>query len=438
MIKLNLSKKGKYIIVFILILIVAVIIKSNNQENKTTLCLGIFVGSNWDVPNWQSYRIFDEAIEEFERRNPDIKVVYRSGTLKSDYSEWLAQKIVKGEEPDVFAVLSTDFNTLASIGILKKLDKLIVNDNEFNLDLMYSNAVQLGQLNGYQYALPCEVSPTLMFVNKTLLESENIPIPDDDWTWDEFYKICERIKKDTNGDGLIDQFGTTSFTWKDAVYTNGQQLFNEYGTQAFFNSPGVLESIRFAKKLNDLNVNSKMAGFDSGKVAFAPFPFSAYRAYKYYPYRVKYLTNFEWECIKLPKGPNGRNASELLDFSMGISARTKNTEAAWKFLKFITSDEVNQLNVFRYSHGVPVRRDVVESMEAEAILGTNGKDNEKFIDTKTLSQVIEESTVTPRFQKYEEVMNMADKEIFQLINSEKNLKDSLSTLNREIELFLRK
>ena len=47
-------------------------------------------------------------------------------------------------------------------------------------------------INEHQYALPYESVPTLMLVNKTLLKKEHIKMPDNNWTWDDFYKICQK------------------------------------------------------------------------------------------------------------------------------------------------------------------------------------------------------------------------------------------------------
>lgn len=410
-----------------------------DYKSQIQLELGIFAGSNWEVPNWQSYRVFDEAIAEFERLHPGVKIKYRSGTQKTDYSEWFSQKIVKGTEPDVFCVLSGDFNTFASIGVMKNLDTLIKDDSGFDIGKMYVNAVKSGQFQGSQYALPIEVVPVLMFVNKTLLSKENIQLPKGSWTWEDFYNICRSATKDTNGDGIIDQFGVYGFNWQHAVYTNGQKLFDANGNKASFNSQGVMDSVRFTVKLNSLNHNVRVTSddFDSGKVAFRPFPFSTYRAYKPYPYRVKKYSGFEWECINLPRGPNGDNASELYSFLFGISSKARHEKEAWEFLKFLTSDKNNQMNVFRYSHGVPVVREVTESEEGRQEMLKYNPDEENIVDMKLLSQVIEKSTVTPRFQKYEEAMNMADKEIFQVINGEKNVESALSYIDREINKFLK-
>lgn len=400
------------------------------------LQLGLFVGSNWNVPDWQSYNIIDEAIKRFEQENPRIKIIYRSGTLRTDYSEWLAQQIVQGKEPDIFFVLPEDFNTFASIGILQKLDLFIQKDQNFNINKMYKNAIKSGNFQGSQYALPRELMPVLMFVNKTLLHKQNIAIPKEDWTWDTFYEICKKVTKDTDRDGEIDQFGMVEFNWKHAVYANNQVLFNSEGSQAFFDHPRVIEAVNFIVKLNRLNQNYKPLDFDSGKVAFTPFPFSSYRAYKYYPYKVKRFAQFEWESIKLPRGPHGKHTGELHSLLMAMSARTQHQKEAWKFLKFMTYDNEVQMNIFSSSYGVPVLKEVAESKQAEETLATNNLEGESTIDTKMLSEVIENSTVIPRFKKYDEVMNIADKEIFKLINEEADIDNTLTKLNREINKYL--
>jgi multiple sugar transport system substrate-binding protein len=407
-------------------------------QEPVVLEFGVFAGSIYDVPNWQSYRAIDETIDKFEKTHPNIKVKYRSGTLKKDYSEWLAAGILKGSEPDVFCVLSGDFDTFAAIKVMQNLDDFIVADSRFDKGRLYSNALRAGQLQGAQFALPKELNPELMFVNKLLLKKEGIEVPKGDWTWQEFYEICRKVTKDTDGDGKIDQFGVVGFTWQDAVYTNGQQLFDARGTTAMFDKPEVLEAVKFIISLNRLNQNFKVTpeDFDNGKVAFRPFPFSSYRAYKSYPYRVIRYTGFDWECIKLPRGPHGNNAAQLNSFLIGMSARSKHKQEAWELIKFLTYNKDIQMDVFRYSHGVPVIREVTESNAADEELRRYNPEEQIAVDTKLLSDVIDQSIVTPRFHKYDEAMNMADKEIFQIVNGGKNPEVSLQTFNQEENRFL--
>ena len=52
------------------------------QQKTVVLKFGMFAGSNWDVPNGDSYKIIDQAIERFEKAHPNVRVEYVSGLQK--------------------------------------------------------------------------------------------------------------------------------------------------------------------------------------------------------------------------------------------------------------------------------------------------------------------------------------------------------------------
>lgn len=82
----------KVIISFIAIVFIYVAV-TNLYTNKVVIHLGIFVG-NWELPNGNDYKVIDDAIARFEKLHPNVEIEYESGILKSDYSLWLANKIV--------------------------------------------------------------------------------------------------------------------------------------------------------------------------------------------------------------------------------------------------------------------------------------------------------------------------------------------------------
>lgn len=441
--KIRIGKKLVFLFTVVILLLLYLIYRFSFSDyfSKTTkLTFGVFSGSMYDVPNMQSYKIIDEAIAAFEKDNKNIQIEYQYGILKSDYSEWLSQKILKGKMPDVYVVMEKDFNTLSSIGALKNLELFIDSDKIFDSRKFYEQAINSGKFKDKLYALPIEVDPVLLFVNKTLLKKEGIKINKENWTWNEFYDICKQVTKDTDNDGVIDQFGVINFNWEDAVYTNGQTLFTVNGEKSKFSKEGVVESIKFVKKLHELNNRTKVtdSDFNDGNVLFKPFPFSWYRVYSSYPYKLIRYADFEWECIKLPRGPKGKNASELKSFLLGISSKTKHPDEAWKFLKFLTNNPETQMDVFKYSHGVPVLKIVTESNRADEELKKYNPEKEVSIDRKILSEIIEDSIVTPKFRNYEKAMKLADLNITQIINRNKDIENSLIKLDKELYEFLNK
>lgn len=427
-------KANRIKIVILVILIVGGFIYYNNQ--KKVLTIGIFAGSNWDVPTFDYYKMIDETIARFEKEHPYVEVKYQSGILKEDYSLWLSQQLLTGNEPDLYMILNEDFNSLASLGALKNLDQIIKSDDDFDVDKFYQNTLEIGKYQGNQYALPYEVNPTLMFVNKTLLEKEGVSLPENDWTLDDFYNICKQITKDTDNDGIIDQYGYYNYTWLDAIYAGGINIFNESGTSCDLNNSKVKEAVQFIEKINLLNqgFNVTSNDFDQGKVAFAPMQFSQYRTYKPYPYRVSKFSTFEWDVIEMPQQTDAY-LTQLSSLMIGLSTRSSNGDLAWQLLKEFTYNETSQQDIYKYSQGVSPLKSVTESEDILKLLeeDTMGDSN---IDMSVLNKVMEYPTINTGFKKYEGVMRIVDNQITKTLQNNADLDTALIALQREINNYL--
>lgn len=428
--------KVKWIIGAVIIAVVALMYWSYNQT--VVLKVGVFAGSNWDVPSGNGYKLIDDAIERFEQQHPDIKVEYMSGILKEDYSLWLANQFVKGEEPDVFIVLDDDFNTLSSIGALKDLTGFIENDKNFSIENYYKSVLQTGQYEGRQYALPYESNPKLMFVNKTLLEKEGIAMPGNDWTLDEFYDICKKVTKDSDGDGMIDQYGYYNYTWLDAVNGYNLQLFNEKGTESYLNRDEVKEALIFMQNLNRLNRGYAVTAgdFDMGKVVFAPMPFSQYRAYKPYPWSIKKYSTFEWDCVRMPVAKGKKHVSEVSSLLMAISAKSSHSEAAWVFLKMLTYDEISQQELLEYSQGIPSLKSVIRSGKVNDLLNKDSM-QESQVNMSLLDDVMENALISGQFKKYKTALSIMDRKMQQIVQGNEDLDMALIGLQKEVNKYLK-
>ena len=139
-------------------------------SREVVLTVGFVSDSYWDAPLGNCYAVLDAAIDRFENKHPGVRVTYTSGILKEDYSEWLAGQYLLGKEPDVFMVLPEDFDMMQDFGALEPLDTRIERDSTVQAEDFYHAALDSGKMGNTQYALPYECVPTLMFVNKTLLE----------------------------------------------------------------------------------------------------------------------------------------------------------------------------------------------------------------------------------------------------------------------------
>jgi len=400
-------------------------------NKETVLTIGVYSGSYWNTPNGNCYQILDDAISLFEQSHPGVKVEYVSGIPAGDYSEWLAGQIMMGTEPDLYFVLPEDFDLLVSSGALAQLDERIASDPDFNTSLYFDSCLRSGQYKGSQYALPHESVPTIMFVNKTLLEANGIEMPDNDWTWEDFYTICAQV---TNLD--LHQYGVCGYSWIDAMYSNGASLFSEDGRRCYLAEENVLEAIQFSKQLEELNggYNVSSRDFDMGRVAFQPLLYSEYRAYQPYPWRVKKYSAFQWDCVSMPAGPSGSNVSEIHTMMLGISSRTRHGELAWEFCKLLSINEDVQRKLYTYSHGISPLHSVAEDPELLLQIHHDIPEGSGF-SPDMIHQITSNAVIAPRFDAYSQAMIMVESAI-QEANHNQLGRSGMLIAESEINIFL--
>ena len=424
--------KRKHIVAVVLVLTLCLCLVGCSGNKETVLTIGVYSGSYWNTPNGNCYQILDDAIAMFEQSNPGVKVEYVSGIPADSYSEWLAGQILKGTEPDLYFVLPEDFDLLVSSGALARLDERIAEDPEFDTSLYYEACLRSGQFEGSQYALPHESVPTIMFVNKTLLEANGIAMPDDDWTWEDFYSICEQI---TDVDSH--QYGVYGYSWLDAMHSNGVSLFSEDGRSCYLADEKVLQAIQFSKQLGELSggYNVSARDFDMGKVAFQPLLYSEYRAYQPYPWRVKKYSAFQWDCVSMPAGPSGSNISELHTMMLGISSRTRHEDLAWEFCKLLSMNEDVQRKLYTYSHGISPLPAVAEDPE---LLQLHHDISEgSGFSPEMIHHIMSNAVVVPRFDAYDQAMNMVESSIQEAANNQLG-QSRMLIAQSDINIFLNK
>ncbi|MEX2784781.1 ABC transporter substrate-binding protein [Streptococcus sp. H49] len=401
------------------------------QNRTIVIRLGVYSGSSWDVPNNKDNRVIDSAIAAFEAEHPNVKVVYESGIPKDDYSSWLSDSMLQGKQPDLFMVPEDDFSLLSSVGALKDLSSLIQSD--LNTADYYSSALKAGQYNGRYYALPFETNPVMMCVNKDLLEKEGLSLPDKDWTLADFYQICRAVTKDTDGDGLIDQYGSTDYTWQEALLAYGGEIYDQDSNQLTIANGNMRQALSFISKLEALNNNVKVSSedFDQGKVAFYPMTLAQYRTYKPYPYHVAKYSSFSWTCIQMPTEGESGNATQLQTSLFAMSAKTRHSDLVWDFLKILSSRPEIQQELVNKSQGMSVLQPVMTSSKTQAALNSDDF-GANSLSVATLNQMMTGAKVTSRFKHYDDVLVKLDYLIEQALAA-KTIDSELWSIQRSVE-----
>lgn len=438
---MNIGKKKTAAVLSVLLMLVFLFLMIFINRKKTCeIEFAIFAGSNWGVAEQDSYIVIDRAIEKFEKKHPDIKVRYVRGILKEDYSEWLSEKILMNEAPDVITVLSSDFDRFASLGLLENLDGYMKNDRGFDRDVYYESTLKTGRDGNIQYALPIQTVPYLMFVNKTLLAKENIDIPEENYSFNDLLQICKKVTRDTDGDGKLDRFGIYKYSWQDAAAANGAVYFSEDGKSCNFMGDELKGAINFVASLEELNAGQTVTqeDFDAGNVAFMPLSLAEYRTYKTYPYKIKKYSGFKWDCISMPAGPMGDNISRIDSLDVAISSGSRCKKEAWEFLKFLSCDEEVQSDIYRGTAAASVLKSVMESENGEKIITEEMPDTDSNVHSDMIGKEIERGIPDPRFAAYDGAIQIADRGIIELYSSsaEYDLEDAMRDIQKRVSDYL--
>lgn len=418
----------RHLVVLVLVLVSGILSFALwSSSHEKVLRIGVYAGSSWDVPNSRENKALDTLIKKFEKTHPHVKVIYESGIPKKNYADWLAEQVLKGEQPDLFMVPENDFSMLASAGALKSLDTLLTDDER---TAFYPVAYEAGQYQGVSYALPVESNPIMMCVNKDLLEKEGISIPESGWTLADFYEICKKVTKDTNGDGVVDQYGITDYTWQQALVAYGGHLTDKSGIN---DSPEMHQALAFMSKLDMLSQHYKVTShdFDEGRVAFYPMSLAQYRTYKPYPYHVAKYSSFSWTCIPMPTANSKVMGTQVKTSLFGMSSNTKQEKLAWEFMLLLSQDKESQQNLFEKSQGTSVLPSVVKSQKTRKILQADdfGLDS---LTSERLDSMMERSIIDIGQEVDRQTLERLDYLIKEALGNQE-IDSALPSIQREIE-----
>lgn len=114
--------------------------------------------------------------------------------------------IVAGKAPDVFYVNNAVRDRLAAEGRLLDLRSFLASD-PFTPGLQPGVLETSTSLDGGVYAIGNWSFTAGVYINRTLFQQAGIPMPSNNWTWDDMVSIAGRLTVDRDGDGQLDQYG---------------------------------------------------------------------------------------------------------------------------------------------------------------------------------------------------------------------------------------
>lgn len=321
---------------------------------------------------WEDSQILKEVIADFESKNPTIKIDYRKQSHR-DYRERLQQAILSGNGPDIFRyhvawipMLSADLSAMpASV-------MSVAQYKETFFPTAYNNLQVDGQIVG----IPLMYDGLALFYNKEMLKTANIDVPK---TWAELRTAANKLTVPANlsersnitraglaigNAGNVDHFSDILAL---LIIQNG-------GNPSDATSQYVKDAITFYtnfikqdKVWSDRLANSTTA-FARGDVAmiFAP----SWRVHD-----IKAINpQLDFAITGVPQLDNENPVTWATFWAEGVSAKSKNKDASWAFLKYLSTQEVlrkfyNDASQYRAFGEIYPRVDMVSELQSSDLVG---------------------------------------------------------------------
>ena len=330
-----------------------------------------------------------QVVEAFKQAHPEITVDFQLLPY-ADYFTSLKTWIAGGTAPDVASLDLAMLQEMAASGSLVDLNSMIQKDG-YDLSAYYQSTLDMFQNKGGQYGLPASYSNEVLYYNKKLFDAAGLPYPNDKMDWTTFVETAKELTKDTNGDGTIDVFGTSRLWWPYYMLLTGATPFNADATACTLTDQAAIDGFqamvdltlkdKVAPSAQDLAAQDDWHMFEAGRLAMyatGPWSISEFN---------DVIKDFDWDATTLPSGPTGKKVTFLFGNAYSILSSSKQQEAAFTFLKFVTSaagDQVRQDAGFEIA---PIKS-VAEGSLLKGMIGKKPANAKVFLDSALFAKSV--------------------------------------------------
>jgi len=286
---------------------------------------------------------YEKIMPKFQAAHPNIEVKFRAAYESyEDGTNTILREAVAGTLPDVTMQGLNRQAILVEKGIARSLEPFIAREADFAKDGYHKAMLDLGTFGGKVHGLPFSVSLPVGYYNMDLMAKAGITSTDQlPRTWDQVVEVCQALR--TNGVKNPMFWGwniTGNWFLQALMWSQGAPTVDN--GQANFGGAEGLVALETMKKLfrgcdmQNLEWKAALASFSAGEIGMMFWSTSAVGAVERAKGDFKLVTN-EFPGIKgTPMGlPAGGNSALLVS----QSDDPKVLDAAWKWLKFITSGE---------------------------------------------------------------------------------------------------
>lgn len=291
------------------------------------------------------------AVDKFNEAHDDIEVTLEA--YGGEFDTKISAGMGSNDMPDVMYM----WNYPAYAQGLEPLDSYIEKEGDDYKSNFYDTLWNYNSYDGSTYGIPIGFTTHALFYNKDIFAEAGIDEPTNDWTWDDVIEASKTITEKCEGKkGFSFQMKPDPYDFEMYLWSNGTAYVDAEGTlEGNLNSDQAKEVFQMFQDMekDGYAVATEKSGTDefrSGNTAM----------YVYGSWSINTLKEdgVNFGVVNIPSFGSQPSISILSSSGISMSKDSKNKEAAWEFIKFWTSEEMNKE---RIGMELPVLYSVVES-----------------------------------------------------------------------------
>lgn len=359
-----------------------------------------------------------DITKKFEKENPDIHVKLEFVAYNS-----MKQKILTSAKSGNYDVTMVDLPWLAQFASADILQEVPEELSKKEKDDIFAPIIDGVTYNDKMYAMPWKNDTKFLYYNKKLLKEAGFDSPSK--TWQELEKQAKAIKDQ----GIVKNPIVWSWSQSEALVCDYVALTGGFGGQmmdngkANFTDDKVVDATSFMVDSleNGLsNPNSTeyleqdvQESFIHGEAAFA-----LNWAFMYN--EVKKSDISDQLGITLVPGSEGVESSSVYGGEgLGITSGSKHPDAAWKYVKYLTSKDVQRDNV---DITLPIWKSLYSDKKVV-------EENPEL--AKVASEQFDHMQSRPKIPTYGKLAEVIPVDIQEILTGKKNVKTGLSDLQKD-------
>lgn len=335
----------------------------------------------------------------------------------------------KEENIDVLVADAPLVTNYTAKGYLAPIDEYVDSDSLSNIT---EASLAGGTVDGNVVALPLYSSCVNLYYNKAIFDEKGIAYPSYDvkerMTWEEVAETAKQLTY-TNGEGnkvyglTFEQIDTPYQLLPLSQSLGGEQYISDDQTTAdgFTNSDEVVQAVEFyGNTFNEWGISPNIDGsestgyFSSGQVAM--FVGGSWNIASFDEAEV------EWGVAPHPYFEGGKEVTPTGSWYMGVSAHSKNTEPAAKFVEWLTTDNDTCQKTYDIMRNLPCNIAVLEGIESDP-------ENEGTVAALNVYEAMNTAAARPQMVGYEEWQTVMQ----ETYSDVKNGADAREALNSAVE-----